>query len=408
MSLPVLERTLDGYRLTWADQPVIIDMQRLCESKERLTAEATIQYVNGAGPVILRQQTWNLLAGRTQGSLARELLARIPVVPWDSILEQACTLTIQTFRIGEPIVSMEPGDDDEPAQFLLNPLLLVKNPTILYGPGGSMKSYFAHFCSMLLASGQSFAPLYHAPEARKVLYLDYEMSIEDLRGRSKWIRRGHPELTACADYRRCWRPLASESNELRKVVQGEGYEVVIVDSLALAAGGVELEKAEAAQRLNAALRELDTTPLLIGHTPKDREGVPEARAVFGSVFFTWLARSTWEVRKDQDVMGFYNRKFNGPEMPPFGLRQVIDSADRSCRWEPAALEDEPELQKGLPLKQQIKAHLKAGSKRTKDLIEVVEAKPDTIRRTLQRYKGRLWDHAGDDGDKTTWTLILLT
>lgn len=407
MSQPLIDPTIDGYVLTWPDYPVHVYMSRLHEHRERLTAETMITHTNGTGrPTILKQQTWNLLAGRTQLQLAKELAVRVHEVPWESLLEQACLLTIRTFRLGEPVVSLEPCEQDSPSQFILNPLLYVDNPTVIYGPGGSMKSYFALYCGMLLASGVSANGFVHSGELRKVLYLDYEMTAPDLRGRTKWLRRGDARLIATPDYRRCSRPLADEISELRKVVLEGGYEILIVDSLSLAAGGSELEKAEAPQRFNAALRTLGVTSLLIGHTPKDREGAPEERTLYGNVFFRNLARSVWEVRKEGEVLGLFHRKNNlGPELSPIGLRLSIDNQLGICEWGTAELNDEPELRKALSIPSQVSCLLKTESRTTNQLLELVEGKSDSIRRTLQRYKGKRWDHDKEDGDRTRWTRI---
>jgi hypothetical protein len=407
MSQPLIDPTTDGYVLTWPDYPVHVYMSRLHESRDRLNAETMITYTNGTSrPAILKQQTWNLLAGRTQVQLAKELALRINEVPWESLLEQACQLTIRTFRLGEPVVSLEPCEQDAPSQFLLNPLLYVANPTVIYGPGGSMKSYFALYCGMLLASGVSANGLYHSGDSRKVLYLDYEMTAPDLRGRTKWLRAGDARLTSTPDYRRCFRPLADEVTELRKVIIEGAYEVLIVDSLSLAAGGAELEKAEAPQRFNAALRTLAVTSLLIGHTPKDRESVPEERTLYGNVFFRNLARSVWEVRKDGTVLGLFHRKNNlGPELPAFGLHLGIDNDLGLCTWDHAELSDEPELRKALSVPAQLSCLLKQQAYTTNQLLELVEGKADTIRRNLQRYKGKRWDHDKEDGDKTRWSWL---
>jgi len=262
-----------------------------------------------------------------------------------------------------------------------------KNPTVIYGPGDSLKSLFGLFCGMLLASGVSTAGLACSPEPRHVLFLDWEMSVEDLRGRVKLLQTANPCLKATPDYRRCYQPFARDIENLRTIVSAGEYEILILDSLAMAAGGEDLKESSSAIEFNAALRSLNCTSLVIGHTPKPQEDDKE-RMLYGSVFFHNLSRVAWEVRREGQAIGLYQRKNNlGPRHDPLGFRFRID--EHQCLISATDLHEEPTLATGLPLQERLAGALKKEGKQTvQDLAHLLDVKQPTVRTMLNRYKNR--------------------
>jgi hypothetical protein len=385
MSQAICVRSLDGFNFSWGDLPFQISLSRIRESSRGTSSELQVQYVNGeAKPRTLTHQTFNLLSSKAR--LAKELQAKHDA-PWASMLEQVCILTMRELRLGEPIESLQPTIEDHPAWFVLNPLLYDKNPTVLYGPGDSMKSYFALYCGLLLASGITGPNLMVSPDPWKVLFLDWEMSSQDVRGRVKMLQAGDPRLTGTPDYRRCYQPLADDVNELKKIVSDGEYDVLIIDSLAMAAGGSELEKAEAPIRFNAALRGLNCTSLVIGHTPGATDE-QQQRKLYGNVFFYNLARVSWECRREGNTIGLYQRKNNlGPKHDPIGF--TLDMSETACTIVEADLSDDPVLSAALPLPKRIAtALLERPGMTTKELALHLGDKVNSVKATLYRYKKR--------------------
>lgn len=390
MSQAQVERTLNGFAFTWPESPLSVRLSRIRESSRGTTAELEVHLVNGARPKTLTHQTLNLLTSKDR--LAKELQKRHDA-PWTSMLEQVCVLTLRELRKGEPVDSLEPDVNEQPAGFVLNPLLYEQHPTVLYGPGDSMKSLFALYCGMLLASGKSGPNLWCAPEPWRVLFLDWEMSVRDLRSRVSMLRHGDPRLTKAPDYRRCYQPLAHDVEELKKVISEGGYDVLILDSLAMAAGGQELEKADSAIQFNAALRSLNCTSLIIGHTPKPNEEQKE-RSLYGSVFFHNLCRVSWEVRREGQAIGLYHKKNNlGPSHDPMGFHLELEEA--CCRVTESDMRDSPELFAGCPLKDRIEQALREQPRQTvQELASMLNAKPASLRSKLNQYKKLFFQNDG--------------
>lgn len=383
MSQAICVRSLDGFVFTWPDLPFEIGLSRIRESSRGTTSEIQIKYVNGAGkPKTLTHQSFSLLTSRTR--LAKELQSRHEA-PWPTMLEQVCILALRHLRQGEPIESLLPTIEDHPAWFVLNPLLYDKNPTVLYGPGDSLKSFFALYCGLLLASGICGPNLMAAPEPWRVLFLDWEMSVQDVRGRVKLLQAGDPRLIGVPDYRRCYQPLADDLSELKKVVSDGKYDVLMIDSLAMAAGGQELERADSAIRFNAALRSLNCTSFIIGHTPKPQEDQKE-RHLYGSVFFHNLCRVSWECRREGQTIGLYQKKNNlGKKHDPLGFHLEV-TEDQCCITE-ANLADDEILSSSLPLKDRmLKALRELPGQTAKELALALGEKYPSVKAKLYLYK----------------------
>lgn len=383
MSQAVCAQSLDGFVFTWPDLPFEVSLSRIRESSRGTSSELQVKYVNGTGKSkTLTHQTFNLLTSRTR--LAKELQSRHDA-PWPAMLEQVCILALRQLRQGEPIESLYPTSEDHPAWFVLNPLLYDKNPTVLYGPGDSMKSFFALYCGLLLASGMCGPNLMAAPEPWKVLFLDWEMSVQDVRGRVKLLQTGDSRLIGVPDYRRCYQPLADDLSELKKVVSDGKYDVLLIDSLAMAAGGQELERADSALRFNAALRSLNCTSLIIGHTPKPQEDQKE-RHLYGSVFFHNLCRVSWECRREGQTIGLYQKKNNlGKKHDPIGFHLEVND-DQCCITE-ANLADDEVLSSALPLKDRIMKSLRELPGQTaKELSLALGEKYPSVKAKLYLYK----------------------
>src|SRR5262249_23187031 len=142
---------------------------------------------------LLTQGQVNLSAIQTRSRLAKRLSQLYPEPQWDTIVETICVRTLERDREGQPSVSLEPTAKDEPACFVLNPLLYDRHSTLIYGPGESGKSLFALYMACLLVSGGTSADLAVAPAGHEVLYLDWELSAPEMRARVRQLRSGHPE-----------------------------------------------------------------------------------------------------------------------------------------------------------------------------------------------------------------------
>jgi len=402
----------DGFTFSFSDSNVRCTVSRLTERSGGLCGEISVTSRHNGKDQLRTQGALNLSSLSTRERLAKRLKTLHDGPDWNGMVETVCMRTVALHREGTPAESLEPTDADQPACFVLNPLLYDRHPVLLYGPGESGKSFFALYLGCLLASGGNSTNLAVAPDGHNVLYLDWELRAPEMRARVRQLRAGHPELTHYPLHRAMHLPLASCAAEIRREITAREIGVVIVDSLGPATGG-EIERSSDPVAFFNALNSLGVASLLISHVAKPADS-EKMRTPYGSVYYFNLARSIWEVRlaseegSDQRTLALYHRKNNlGRRLTPLGYTLTID--DKVARFEVCDPSDEPDLALGLPIRQRIKGLLKDHQARSVvDIAESVGAEANTVKTLLNRYKGRDWvclSAGGGRGKETQWGIL---
>lgn len=390
MSRPEISTHSGAIHFVWASWALHIGLTRFRDGGRGPTCELTASIQQQDKLKTLTSATVSLSSLSVRESLAKRFKKLYDLPDWDTVIETVCVKGLQEFRRCEPLSYLNGQEAHTVESFVLNPLIYERHPTLIYGPGDSGKSFFALYCACLLSVGGSENGL--ACSDWPVLYLDWELAYEEMNTRLTMLKAGHPSFKPVnVAYKRPTAPLADCLEEIRATITETGARVLIVDSLALAAGA-ELERAETAIRFHQAIRQLGLPCLLLGHTAKNSE----EKTPFGSVFFFNLARTVWEVRKSQEPdagiyrFGLYHKKCNlGPRRSPLGFAVTI--ADGCCQVTTADLSEEPELRQGLPLQTQIETVLHGKSSMTARAIAgELGAKEASVRVTLNRYKGKKW------------------
>ncbi len=93
-------------------------------------------------------------------------------------------------------------------------------------------------------------------------------------------------------------PLAQDIDGMKSAIEKNNIKLIIIDSLGLACGG-ELKEAQPAMEFFKALRSINTTSLILAHSPKDNENIKK-KSIYGSMFFKAQSRNVWEIQKQQD------------------------------------------------------------------------------------------------------------
>jgi hypothetical protein len=400
----------DGVCFSWSHWQLAVDLDKFHSTAHGTAAELTVRKCLAGSHRTLTQGILNLSSFSAREQLIKRLHRLHEGPEWNIVLETVCVRGLREYRKGTPSESLEPQAGDEPAYFVCNPLLYARHPTLIYGPGESGKSLLALYVGCLLSSGGTSSALAVAPDGHNVLYLDWELRAPEMRARVKQLRAGHPELTKAPQHRAMHLPLAACIAEVQREVREHDIGVVIIDSLGPATGG-EIERASDPVAFFSALGSLHCSTLLIGHVAKSSDD-EKTRTPYGSVYYYNLARSIWEVRlaaetdSDERTIALYHRKNNlGRRLPPLGYTLTIN--DHSAHFAPCDPTEEPELVRGLSVRERIRQVLADHEIRTVHAIaDAVGADLDTVRRTLQRYKNRLWISLQSDGKKEgTWAIV---
>jgi hypothetical protein len=397
MGQPRLRREGDVFVWTWDEEDVRIRLSRLREDDGDVVADVritTARPVEGGRYGHFFAGRVNLSAPRSRRDLARELAALQAKINWRALLEHAFVETLDLFESGDPVVNLADLPEPETPPYLLEPLLQQGKPTVVFAPGGTGKSYL---CLALGLAVQEGLPLPSGLRVRQkcpVLYLNWEDDAEDQRVRLGWLARGwRLEKIPSFLHRRMHRPLADDLGAVRQCVAEEGVGLVIIDSIAMAAGG-EMIEAEPVIRFFQALRELRTSALIISHISKN-DLLQKQSTPYGSVFVLNGARSAWELRRESEseneiVLALYHRKVNhGPlHGSPIGLRILFDPADRAVFLYAADIAEHPDLSESANLGWRIMAALRAARHplSTVQLAERLGVGEDHVRVTLSRLR----------------------
>ena len=373
----------DRYRLVVPEISAIIEVDRLRRERGELIGELAVRCTlpgvrSYDGTVSIAD--FNLSSARARSERARLLTGRTDPkthdIDWTGYLEELCQRVLDAERAGQPAVDLRtlerPGPDDT---IKLDGLRLPRrHPTIIFGDGGSAKSYLALYVLARLRQ-----------KGLNVALFDWELAGEDHRERlERLFSIGMPKIF----YARCQRPLIYEADRLLRIIRDERIDYAVFDSIAFACDGAP-ESAEIASRYFQGLRKLGVIGSLhIAHITKSEGGDQKP---FGSVFWHNGARATYFVKlvessPDGKILsvGLFNRKANLSGLyPPTGYQ--IKFTDTRCYFEPSDPAETPELAEKMTLRERMYQSLKTGALTVDDLADKLDAKPDTIRKTVKRH-----------------------
>ncbi len=391
MSDPRVEANVSAgvYVFKYLEERIAIRVDRITEDKKTLWGEITIRgsFPPEPGWHHIFHEGLNLLAGRTRKQIASMLANQVQQINWDEVLEQVCLGVIQRHREGEKVVQIRDVPIPESIRWRVEPMIMEGVPTLIYGFGGTGKSYLAAYLASLISEGypaQGFLP-----EPGPVLYLDYENTESENARRFDAIHKGLGlgERSA-VHYRRCSQRLAADVQEVQKAVLERGIQTVIVDTAGPACGG-DPESAQSAIQFFMALRSLNVTSLVLAHKSK----VTGATGPFGSVYWTNYPRNVFHVKASQSEdehvthVGLFHEKANdGKLIRPIGCRlEFLSDGEVSVARED--VRDVPELEENLSIADRIQGAIKQARYNpltVEELAEDLESKSDTIRKALRR------------------------
>jgi hypothetical protein len=322
-STPSIRKLGLGYRGVWPQQSVMLTLSHMRVDRGDPSGLLTV-YLRGEP--ILSAMRLTLTTPGTRKSLAKDLGEATPGFNgWGQVLDEFARHVVRLESEGEPISWLAPWQGSTDVQYLVDPLLRLNVPTILFGPGGAWKSTLATLLALSVAGGYSL--LDWPSRVGRVMVLDWETDQADWEQRATDLCHGfdidYPrELIG---YRRCKSPLYRQVDGLAAWVADQEARLVIVDSVMMASGAGHEggDPAETAIRLFDALRQIGVTSLLIDHVTGDNveNGVAKHARPYGSVVKENAARATWEMRT-QDLPGEFTEIVLKPPKMNRGSRNV--------------------------------------------------------------------------------------
>jgi len=391
-TLPIDEA--DNITFRWADYELLVDVKHFdSDGQAELTFwHDTLEHTR----LLISPTKLNLRSSSNRASLIKQLQNcddGLRYLPWDWIVTCIGYKVLKNARQGEKVEEIWPGENDDlvPA-YLLEPILYLNHPCVIFGDYGSLKSLFALVIGYVaqLPYSDNKLGLITAKESTHCLYLDYEDDPSSFRKRWGAIQKGFGiDAPMPILYRRMTNTLADSMDSLQQIKRDKDIKLLIIDSLGPAARG-NLNDPEPAIKYHEALRKLGITNLTLAHNSKDP--LTKKRTIFGSVFFTNLARSVWECRAEQEAgedeafISLGQRKANLFRLhPPLGYRFTF--TNDSIAIAKTDLRDTG-LSGELPLSLRIKDLLRDGAMTVKGIAEALEANEGSVKTIVNRLAKR--------------------
>lgn len=320
--------------------------------------------------------TFNFSSPRAARDRAKDLAdrSRASKIDWIGRLDEVRHHILKAERQGSPSIDLrtatKPPADDE---FNIDGFRFPKrHATILFGDGGTAKSYHALYLAGCLSR-----------QGVRTAMFDWELDEHAHRERLEHLfGPTMPEVR----YVRCDRPLVHEIDRLKRVVADDGLAFGFFDSIGFAVPG-RPEDAEHAMGYFRAVRQLGIGTHHIAHV---RQGEGNDQRPFGSTFWHNAARSTWYAKlaatsPDGECLtvGLYNRKSNLSAIRGAVGYQVVFESQRTTfsRVDVAGNRD---LAAELPLWMRMKHALSRGPQTLARLAEDLGANVETLDRTVRR------------------------
>jgi hypothetical protein len=377
--------------------PVEIRVSHLAEARGEMRGEFEVRSIQPGNEGLILRDRMAILSQRSKATLAKAIETRTgKQAMWLGHLEAICDAVLEDARRGEPVVDLAFVEAPDNEEYLVEKMLPLGEPMVLYGDGGSCKSLTALYLAIGVMTKLGIPGLNCLQEPQSVLYLDWETNaaVQHRRLARACTGIGIPLPEGRFFYRRMIRSVADDLRTIRHEVDKRHIGLVIVDSMGAAClGGGDLaniEKSTGVMSFFGALRELDgATKLVVSHinAAEAREG--SIARPFGSTY-TWnLARSLWFIRRagaeeaDYSKIALSHTKINeGKLFKAIGYRyDFLPDKTLLTRIDP---EQDYEISDHLPLSSRISGVLRDGAMTLKELAEELNEKPDSIKKALYR------------------------
>jgi hypothetical protein len=376
------------YSLTYPALGIVFDASHLRRERHldlhgQLTVRTTLQ---GAKTVdgVLSSSNLNFSSQQSRSRMANFLTLRsgAPELDWLGAVEALCWKVTGAEEEGTPVQALSDValPVPEPTWEIAGIHLVPHEPCIMFGDGGTGKSYLALWIATQLCN-----------RGEKVLYCDFEFSASEHRLRLQRLCGPDPLPGAQLQYVRCVNPLVTEQSRLEAAIHDHQITFAIYDSIVFGLNGPP-ESAEIAAAYFRATRSLGVGSLHLAHTTKQSsQDGQQADKPFGSAYFHNGARATYLVQRapagpNQALveLSITNKKSNvGPLLPPVGLRMTF--TENRTEIDPFDVAESPDLSGSLPIWQRVKSLVATGPGMTvKELAEELSVPPGSVAKAVSR------------------------
>ena len=399
VSTPVVLSEIANRRVfRWSSEDLVVELSRIYTSRNGI--DCWIKFSTHTDP-LFGPVRLNLLSSSGRESLARLLKNRKPM-NWQMVLDQVSNMVSSSLEEGGAAKDMRFYTPESVDQgWCIRPYVQTNQATIMFGFAGNGKSTIATALLLSKSTGAQLIPGVDPGFPGAVLYADWEDSEESFNTTASAILHGHHlgwgDVIKPVLYRRYHGSLADHFDAIAADIAEHDIKLICVDSLVAASGDqYSPNDAEAARTWHQVVSALGVSSIGITHAAKNSKE-PSA---FGSVYYTNLARSIFEVSADAEagrnssVIAVTHRKGNNTGlMKPVGLSVDFESDEFDnpvkIQYAPADLTQSEVLATKLSSSDRILSLITMVSMSPAEIAEeLTDLKPVTIRQALLRLKAR--------------------
>ena len=279
------------HELKWVSSSLTITVSKLREqSNGDLRADFDVKGQSHDTPFNYFTRI-NLKSGQTRASTARDIAKTAQGFiggedTWRYVIERTCSYVRRAFNDGEEGVELVDSKASTTTTYRLWPYLQERQPTVLYGPSDTGKSFFGVLAGYLIATGREHLGM--KPQQGNVCYLDYETDEATTKNRLNMVAAGFGEdIPHFFHYMHMRRPLEDEFDRVSTSLMKHSIDFVVIDSAGRAV--LEPESSGPVNQYFNALSGLECTTLTVAHVSKTgKESEP-----FGSIFWYNGARALY-------------------------------------------------------------------------------------------------------------------
>ena len=399
VSKPVVLSEIANRRVfRYSSEDLVVELSRIYTSRNGI--DCWIKFSTHTDP-LFGPVRLNLLSSSGRESLARLLKNRKPL-NWQMVLDQVSNMVSSSLEEGGAAKDMRFYTPESVDQgWCIRPYVQTNQATIMFGFAGNGKSTIATALLLSKATGAELLPGVDPGYPGGVLYADWEDSSESFNTSASAILHGHQlgwgDVIKPVLYRRYHGSLADHFDAIAADIAEHDIKLICVDSLVAASGDqYSPNDAEAARTWHQVVSALGVSSIGITHAAKNSKE-PSA---FGSVYYTNLARSIFEVSADAEagrnssVIAVTHRKGNNTGlMKPVGLSVDFESDEFDnpvkIQYASADLTQSEVLATKLSSSDRILSLITMVSMSHAEIAEeLTDLKPVTIRQALLRLKAR--------------------
>lgn len=301
MNKPEINRTVSGYQFVWPEERITLNVSHLRSASDgSLTAQIQPVLGKDARQFSAFKLNFNSKIGLKQhiNEFSQKYTDWSPET-WLSIFDTLSKEAQDLYSKGEDSEELLSTADIQRPQYILYPFVVRNLPNAIFGDPSAAKTQLSLLIAQLVGLPWHDNPLGLTTPSQPVksLVLDWEGDRMTTNWLLKTLDNGMHTGLLSVEYRHCQQPLYRDIETICNLVDRVKAELIIIDSLGLAAGG-DLNGTETALLLFEALRKIPATPLILAHNSKDPE--TRRKSIYGNQFFTAQMRNIWEIRKQQE------------------------------------------------------------------------------------------------------------